>query len=72
MNAISNWFMTMGSIDVGLIISGFMLFMVVIGVRVAFAAAASGFLGLVWIFSIKLGFDKGLIVAMKMAGTIPH
>ncbi|NRA17669.1 MAG: TRAP transporter large permease [Oceanospirillaceae bacterium] len=62
----------MGSIDIGLIISGFMLFMVVIGVRVAFAAAASGFLGLVWIFSIKLGFDKGLIVAMKMAGTIPH
>ncbi|MCJ8301068.1 MAG: TRAP transporter large permease, partial [Pseudomonadales bacterium] len=61
-----------GSIDVGLIISGFMLFMVVIGVRVAFAAAASGFLGLVWIFSIKFGFDKGLIVAIKMAGTIPH
>ncbi|GAL31454.1 TRAP-type C4-dicarboxylate transport system large permease component [Vibrio variabilis] len=44
----------------------------IIGVRVAFAAAIAGFLGLVWIFSAKLGFERGLLVAIKMAGTIPH
>ncbi len=72
MSAIGNWFSSMESIDIGLIISGVMLLMVVVGVRVAFAAAAAGFLGLVWIFSNKLGFDKGVLVAIKMAGTIPH
>jgi tripartite ATP-independent transporter DctM subunit len=40
--------------------------------RVAFAAALAGFLGLVWIFSARLGFERGVVVAMKMAGTIPH
>ncbi len=72
MESISHWFGTMQSIDIGLIVSAFLLFMVIIGVRVAFAAAAAGFLGLVWVFSVKLGFEKGLLVAMKMAGTIPH
>jgi len=62
----------MDSISIGLWVTGFMLFFVVIGVRVAFAAAAAGFLGLLWIFSAKLGFEKGFLVAMKMAGTIPH
>ncbi len=68
-------FETMGQMDsitIGLWVTGFMLFFVLIGVRVAFAAALAGFLGLVWIFSAKLGFDKGVLVAMKMAGTIPH
>jgi tripartite ATP-independent transporter DctM subunit len=68
-------FETMGqmdSISIGLWVTGFMLFFVVIGVRVAFAAATAGFLGLLWIFSAKLGFEKGFLVAMKMAGTIPH
>ena len=59
----------MDSISIGLWVTGFMLVFVVLGVRVAFAAALAGFLGLVWIFSIKLGFDKGVIVAMKMAGS---
>ncbi len=68
-------FQTMGqmdSISIGLWVTGFMLFFVLIGVRVAFAAAAAGFLGLLWIFSAKLGFEKGFLVAMKMACTIPH
>jgi len=68
-------FETMGqmdSISIGLWVTGFMLLFVLIGVRVAFAAAIAGFLGLVWIFSAKLGFEKGVVVAMKMAGTIPH
>lgn len=63
---------TMEKLDIGLVMTGFMLFMVIIGMRVAFAAAISGFLGLVWIFSAKLGFEKGFMVAVKMAGTIPH
>ncbi|NRA20042.1 MAG: TRAP transporter large permease [Oceanospirillaceae bacterium] len=72
MSAVATWFATVDSINIGLIVSGFMLFLVIIGVRVAFAAATCGFLGLVWIFSAKLGFEKGVLVAMKMAGTIPH
>ncbi|MGF1773083.1 TRAP transporter large permease [Vibrio wakamikoensis] len=63
---------SMDSIEIGLWVSGFMLLLVVIGVRVAFAAAIAGFFGLVWLFSAKLGFERGLLVAIKMAGTIPH
>jgi tripartite ATP-independent transporter DctM subunit len=68
-------FETMGNmapIDIGLWVTGAMLLFVVLGVRVAFAAALAGFLGLLWIFSAKLGFEKGFVVAVKMAGTIPH
>lgn len=62
----------MDSITIGLWVTGFMLFFVIMGVRVAFAAAIAGFIGLVWIFTARMGFEKGFIVAMKMAGTIPH
>ncbi|MEW8497382.1 MAG: hypothetical protein AB2699_02660, partial [Candidatus Thiodiazotropha taylori] len=62
----------MDPINIGLWVTGAMLFFVVIGVRVAFAAALAGFLGLLWVFSAKLGFEKGFGVAVKMAGTIPH
>ncbi len=68
-------FETMGSMDpihIGLWVTGSMLVFVFLGVRVAFAAALAGFLGLLWIFSAKMGFDKGFLVAAKMAGTIPH
>jgi len=64
--------MQMDSVSIGLWVTGFMMLLVVIGVRVAFAAALAGFIGLVWIFSARMGFDKGVVVAMKMAGTIPH
>ena len=59
-------------IDMGLWVTGLMLFSVVLGMRVAYAAATAGFLGLVWYFSAKIGFEKGFWVAVKMAGTIPH
>lgn len=62
----------MDSISIGLWVTGIMLVLVLIGVRVAFAAAMAGFIGLVWIFSAKMGFDRGVLVAIKMAGTIPH
>ncbi len=64
--------MNMAPIDMGLWVSGFMLFAVLIGVRVAFAAAIAGFLGLLWFFTAKLGFEKAFWVAVKMAGTVPH
>ena len=63
---------SLDSITIGLWVTGAMLVMVVMGVRVAFAAAIAGFVGLLWIFSARLGFEKGVLVAMKMAGTIPH
>ncbi len=59
-------------IDIGIIVTGVMFLFVIIGVRVAFAAAIAGFIGLIWIFSAKMGFEKGFVVAVKMAGTIPH
>jgi C4-dicarboxylate transporter DctM subunit len=62
----------MPPLDIGLWVTGLMLVLVLIGVRVAFAAALAGFFGLLWIFAAKLGFEKGLLVAIKMAGTIPH
>lgn len=63
---------TMESTEIGLWVTGAMLLFVLIGVRVAFAAAIAGFLGLLWIFSARMGFEKGFLVAVKMAGTIPH
>ena len=70
-----SWLQSLGQLDsitIGLWVTGFMLFFVVIGVRVAFAAAIAGFIGLVWIFSARMGFEKGFMVAVKMAGTVPH
>lgn len=67
----------MDPIDIGLIVSGILLGMVVIGVRVAFAAAMAGLLGLVWIFWSKKGYSPdqfiwALTVAVKTAGQVPH
>jgi tripartite ATP-independent transporter DctM subunit len=72
MSSLYESMMSMAPIDIGLWVTGVMLVMVVLGMRVAFAAAIAGFLGLVWIFTAKLGFEKGFMVAVKMAGTIPH
>ena len=67
----------MESIDIGIIVSGILLFFVLIGVRVAFAAALAGLLGLIWIFWAKKGYDPeqfswALTVAVKTAGQVPH
>ena len=53
-------------------LTGFLVFLVIIGVRVAFATAFIGFLGLCMFFMQKQGFDKGLITAMKLTGQVPH
>ncbi len=58
--------------DVGLLMTGVMLVLVVMGVRVAFAAAFVGVTGLIIIFTMKLGFERGIVTAVKMAGTVPH
>ena len=62
----------MDSISIGLWVTGLMLLFVLMGMRVAFAAAIAGFVGLLWIFSARMGFERGFMVAVKMAGTIPH
>lgn len=72
MSSLYESMMSLAPIDIGLWVTGVMLVMVVLGMRVAFAAAIAGFIGLVWIFTAKLGFEKGFLVAVKMAGTIPH
>ena len=67
----------MTSIDIGLWVTGGLLVMVVLGMRVAFAAALAGLIGLVWIFWAKRGMDPeqfmwALTVAVKTAGQVPH
>ncbi|MFN3260807.1 MAG: TRAP transporter large permease [Pikeienuella sp.] len=62
----------MTAYEIGLILSAVLVVLVVIGVRVAFAAALIGFVGLVWIFSQRMGFERGFDVAMSMAGSVPH
>ena len=47
----------MEPIEIGLIVSGGMLVLVVLGMRVAFAAATAGMVGLIWIFWAKFGYD---------------
>ncbi len=58
--------------EIGLLFSGLLVVLVLIGVRVAFAAALIGLFGLITLQAQRLGFDKGLLVAMKLAGTVPH
>ncbi len=63
--------------DIGLIVSGGMLFLVVFGMRVAFAAGLAGMVGLIWIFWEKKDYDPAdfawaLSVAVKTAGQVPH
>ncbi|MBL4749998.1 MAG: TRAP transporter large permease [Amylibacter sp.] len=67
----------MEPIDIGLAVSAGMLVLVVLGMRVAFAAAMAGLVGLVWIFWAKFGyapdkFLKALTIAAKTAGQVPH
>ncbi len=67
----------MEPIDIGLVVSGGLLVMVVLGMRVAFAAGLAGMIGLIWIFWAKFGYEpdrfgKALTVAVKTAGQVPH
>ena len=67
----------MEPIDIGLWVTGVLLVMVVLGMRVAFAAGLAGMIGLIWIFWAKkqYGMDDfgwALGVAVKTAGQVPH
>ncbi|MBJ3763041.1 TRAP transporter large permease [Maribius pontilimi] len=67
----------MDSIEIGLWVTGGLLVLVVLGMRVAFAAAFAGLVGLIWIFWSKKGYDPSelgwaLTVAIKTAGQVPH
>ena len=67
----------MEPIDIGLIVTGGLLVLVVLGMRVAFAAGLAGVVGLIWIFWSKKGyagdeFFWALNVAAKTAGQVPH
>ncbi len=67
----------MDPIEIGLWVSGGMMVMVVLGMRVAFAAAMAGLIGLIWIFWAKKGMEWdqlgwALTVAIKTAGQVPH
>lgn len=63
--------------EIGLWVTGGMLVLVVLGMRVAFAAGLAGLIGLIWIFWAKkdYGFDDfgwAISVAVKTAGQVPH
>ncbi|MFT6932759.1 MAG: C4-dicarboxylate transporter DctM subunit [Paracoccaceae bacterium] len=58
--------------NVSLWLSGFLVVLVIIGVRVAFATAFIGFLGLCLFFMQRQGFDRGLITAIGLTGQVPH
>ncbi len=67
----------MDSTEIGLWVTGGLFVMVVLGMRVAFAAGLAGLAGLIWIFWDKRGYDPEMLgwavtVAVKTAGQVPH
>jgi len=67
----------MEPIEIGITVSIALLIFVILGMRVAFAAAIAGVLGLVLIFWAKKGYSGesffwALTVAAKTAGQVPH
>jgi tripartite ATP-independent transporter DctM subunit len=67
----------MEPIEIGIYVSAFLLLMVILGMRVAFAAGVAGLIGLTWIFWNKFGYDparfgKAVTIAVKTAGQVPH
>ncbi|KAA0921128.1 TRAP transporter large permease [Aquicoccus porphyridii] len=67
----------MDPIEIGLWVTGGLLVMVLMGMRVAFAAALAGLVGLLLIFWSRRGFDPehfgwAITVAAKTAGQVPH
>ena len=67
----------MDGVEIGLWVTGGMFLLVVLGMRVAFAAAFAGVVGLIWIFWEKKSYDPeqfgwALTVAVKTAGQVPH
>ena len=67
----------MEPIEIGLWVSGGLLVMVLLGMRVAFAAGLAGFVGLVWLRWNGFDYDpdrfyKALEISVRIAGLTPH
>ncbi|MEL6550356.1 MAG: TRAP transporter large permease [Pseudomonadota bacterium] len=67
----------MSNVEIGLWTTGGMLVLVVLGMRVAFAAGLAGFLGLFWIRWNGFDYDperfwRALDISVKIAGQVPH
>lgn len=67
----------MQTIEIGIAVSAILLLLVILGMRVVFATALSGMLGLVWIFWQKKGYAPdaflwALEISIKTAGQVPH
>jgi len=62
----------MEPLEIGIWVTSIMMVFVVMGLRVAYAAAAAGFIGLFWIMAAKKGADKGFDIAMNIIGITPH
>ncbi|PJE31053.1 TRAP transporter, DctM subunit [Pseudooceanicola antarcticus] len=67
----------MEPIEIGIAVSAFLLVIVVLGMRVAFAAGIAGLVGLFWIFWAKFGYEpdrfgRAMTIAVKTAGQVPH
>jgi len=58
--------------EIGIWVTSIMMVFVVMGLRVAYAAAAAGFIGLFWIKAASKGADRGFDIAMNIVGITPH
>ncbi|MEL7430820.1 MAG: TRAP transporter large permease, partial [Pseudomonadota bacterium] len=64
----------MTPVEVSILLAGVLVLLVIIGMRVAFATALIGIVGLFTIFAFdkNMGAEKGFLVTMKIVGQIPH
>jgi tripartite ATP-independent transporter DctM subunit len=67
----------MENIEIGLWVTAGMFVLVVMGMRVAFAAALAGMVGLIWLRWNQFDYDperfmKALTISVKIAGQVPH
>ena len=64
----------MTTMEVCLLLAGVLILLVVIGVRVAFATALIGFIGMFSFYAFDKGYplDRSFIITLKLIGQIPH
>lgn len=58
--------------ETSIALSGVLLVLVIMGMRVAFATALIGMTGLFLIFAEKQGVERGFFTAIRIAGQVPH
>ena len=58
--------------ETSIALSGVLLILVIMGMRVAFATALIGMTGLFLIFAEKQGVERGFFTAIRIAGQVPH